>query len=69
MHLFLVATNLEAVLLILPLLIYTLQAYLTILETWMIGLLLWGVLPLTLEWAIIDECCELTGDIKEEFIF
>lgn len=37
-HLFFVAINLEAVLLILPLLMYTLQAYLTSLDTWIVGL-------------------------------
>ena len=39
-HLFLVAINLDAVLFILPLLMYTLQAYLTKLDTTIVGLLL-----------------------------
>jgi hypothetical protein len=37
MHLFLVATNLDAVLFILPFVIYTLHAYFTYFDTYMIG--------------------------------
>lgn len=73
-HLFLVAINLEAVLLILPLLMYTLQAYFTSFDTIIVGLLLSLFLLVMFMKAVLELSNEEVyrndepGVPKEEFI-